>query len=351
MQKIIYDNSNYSKLSNYIADLNIKRIFLVCGRNVSNVPIVKYIKELEDQKKIEVTLFNDFHPNPTYESIVKGVEILKKSEANDIFAIGGGSAIDVAKCIKLYSSMRPDNGIFENCYLRQKIVENDRRLFAVPTTAGTGSEATQFAVIYYRGEKQSVSHKSIIPDTVLFDPSSLKTLSLYQRKVGMMDALSHSIESCWSINSTNESKEYSRIAINLILKNMESYLNNEVCGNTYMLKAANLAGHAINITQTTAGHAMSYKLTSLYGISHGHAVAICNAVLFPYMINHIDKCRDMRGERYLKDMFAELAEFMECKDMYEACDKYKNFLKVLNLEIPKIKENDLNILTDSINQA
>ena len=109
--------------------------------------------------------------------------------------------------------MRPDNGIFENCYLRQKIVENDRRLFAVPTTAGTGSEATQFAVIYYRGEKQSVSHKSIIPDTVLFDPSSLKTLSLYQRKVGMMDALSHSIESCWSINSTNESKEYSRIAI------------------------------------------------------------------------------------------------------------------------------------------
>ncbi len=101
------------------------------------------------------------------------------------------------------------------------IKPNNIPLLAVPTTAGTGSEATRFAVIYYGGNKQSVTSESLIPDAVVLDPDTLITLPLHQKKATMMDALCHSIESFWSINSTDESKEFSRTAIREILENAE----------------------------------------------------------------------------------------------------------------------------------
>ena len=145
----------------------------------------------------------------------------------------------------------------------------------MPTTAGTGSEATRYAVIYFDGEKQSISDYSCIPSAVLMDASVLKTLPIYQKKSTMMDAFCHAIESYWSVNSSEESRQYSRRAIQLIMENKDLYIGNDETGNTQMLKAAHLAGKAINLTQTTAGHAMCYKLTSLYGIAHGHAAALC----------------------------------------------------------------------------
>lgn len=83
------------------------------------------------------------------------------------------------------------------------------------------------------------------------------------------------IESWWSVNSTEESREYSRNALNILMFNMKNYLANKDDGNAEMLVASNYARKAINITQTTAAHAMSYKLTLLYGIPHGRAVFLC----------------------------------------------------------------------------
>ena len=263
-------------------------------------------------------------------------------------AIGGGSAIDVAKCIKLYSDMK---GKGENgSYLKQEIVPNDIPFLAVPTTAGTGSEATRYAVIYYDGSKQSISDYSCIPETVLFDPSVLKTLPIYQKKATMMDAFCHAIESFWSVNSTDESKQYSAEAIKMILANMDGYLANNDMANANMLKAANIAGKAINITQTTAGHAMCYKLTSLYGIAHGHAAALCDKVLFPYMIANTDKCIDSRGEEYLINTFKEIAKAMDCDMAEQAAEKFAAVIGKLELAVPKItSENDIDILKTSVN--
>ena len=82
-----------------------------------------------------------------------------------------------------------------------------------------------------------------------------------------------------------------------------------------MLEAANLAGKAINITQTTAGHAMAYKLTSLYQLAHGHAVALCDTQLIPFMAKHLDLCIDKRGVNYLEMKLQELANLFGCKDL------------------------------------
>ena len=234
-------------------------------------------------------------------------------------------------------------------YLQQKIVPNDIPLIAVPTTAGSGSEATRYAVIYFNGEKQSVAHVSCIPSVVLMDSSVLKTLPEYQKKSTMLDALCHAIESFWSVNSTEESRSYSRAAIQLILKNKDAYLANEESGNAEMLKAANIAGKAINITQTTAGHAMCYKLTSLYGIAHGHAAALCVSKLFPFMINHTEQCTDSRGKDFLEDIFGEIADAVGCENADLAVQRFDEILNDLELSVPAAEEKDFETLERSVN--
>jgi alcohol dehydrogenase class IV len=200
-------------------------------------------------------------------------------------AIGGGSAMDVAKCVKLYCAT-PGNGA-DGSFLKEEPVSARIPFLAMPTTAGTGSEATRYAVIYYEGKKQSVTHDSLIPETVLMDPACLKTLPLYQRKATMMDALCHAIESFWSVNSTEESKAYSRKAVKGVLKNIEAYLKNTEEGNAGMLVAAHEAGKAINITQTTAGHAMCYKITNLFNCAHGHAKAEVTVELYKLLAHKV----------------------------------------------------------------
>ena len=96
----------------------------------------------------------------------------------------------------------------------------DIPFLAMPTTAGTGSEATRYAVIYYDGKKQSVTHDSVVPDVAILEPKVLKTLPLYQKKCTMMDALCQGIESWWSMNSTDESKAREKME-KLLSKNGE----------------------------------------------------------------------------------------------------------------------------------
>ncbi len=342
MQQIIEAGNHYKQLDDYLLEKKIEKIFLVCGKSINRLEIGKYFDELE--KRIKVVRFSEFKPNPLYESVVEGVEVFKTEKCDSIIAVGGGSAMDVAKCIKLYSNMDDSQN-----YLKQSIVANTIPFIAVPTTAGTGSEATRFAVIYYKGNKQSISDYSCMPSAVVIDPSVLETLSEYQKKSTMMDALCHATESFWSVNSTEESQKYSAEAIKLVLENYKGYLANTAEGNRNMLKAANIAGKAINIGQTTAGHAMCYKLTSLYGIAHGHAAALCVSKLFLYMVGHTDKCIGPGGEERLKEVFRKLAVAYGCERPEQAAERFNEILNKLSLETPIPKGEDYEVLKNSVN--
>lgn len=329
---------SYNELNQYI----MGKVLLVCDDSIFFLKINDYLKD-----KNNIIRFSEFVPNPLYESVVKGVDIFHQENCDTILAVGGGSAIDVAKCIKLFSNMDPG----EN-YLLQSIIPNQIPLIAVPTTAGTGSEATQYAVVYFDGEKQSVSHYSCIPSVVLFDTSVLDTLPLYQKKCTMMDALCHSIESYWSVNSNETSKKYSESAIRIIMNNWEAYISGDNSRNELMLQASNIAGKAINITQTTAGHAMSYKLTSLYGIAHGHAVSLCVSRIWPFMVEHMDSCIDKRGKDYLYDIFMQIAHAMECNSVRQSILKFQSMICRLGLVAPSVVNvEEYEILKESVNQA
>ena len=331
MEQILLEPfDNYAEADKYIEKYSDGSIFLVCGKSFEKMRFYFHLQELK-ANGLEIVRFSDFHPNPSYDSVMAGVEKFRKEHSGIILAAGGGSALDVAKCIKLYSGKL-----------------HEIKLLAVPTTAGTGSEATKFAVIYRDGEKQSVTDENIIPNAVLFDPSTLNYLPMYHRKAAMLDALCHGIESFWSVNSTEKSQALSEKAITEILRNMESFLNNDAEGNKQMMLAAYTAGKAINITQTTAGHAMCYKLTSLYGIAHGHAAALCVNVLWTWMRDHMFACNDARGEEYLQMTLSRLEKlFRECAPL--GCKNFHELLKTLNLGNVAIPAEDIELLAETVN--
>ena len=336
MQKIL---KGYQNIETALEEVGSRNYMLVCDSSFPFLPI-------KDTLHAKI-VFDQFTSNPLYEQVCKGVEMFNGNHCDAIVAVGGGSTIDVAKCIKLYCKMDPVQN-----YLQQETKDSGVPLIAIPTTAGTGSESTRYAVIYFEGKKQSVTHESIIPNFAILEPKLLKTLPLYQKKCTMMDALCQGIESWWSVNSTDESKMLSKIAVQMIMQYWEDYIfhNTEEAAEGIMT-AANYAGQAINITQTTAPHAMSYKLTSMYGLPHGHAVALCLPAVWHYMIDHPEFCIDSRGKDDLLTVFDDIARALECASAEEAVHFMQNMLTVLELHHPEAKDRtaELEVLTDSVN--
>lgn len=327
-----------------------KKVLLVVD---SSFPFLSIRESIEGINVLFIK-FADFTPNPLYEQVCKGIELFKITHCDTILAVGGGSAIDVAKCIKLAVLAREGNSaiIPPEVNIRVECDGEKLPLIAIPTTAGTGSESTHNAVMYYEGAKQTVTNDGILPDYAILEPSVLKTLPLYQKKCTMMDALCQGIESWWSVNSTEESYEYSRIAIELIMANWRKYIfdNDDEAAAKIML-GANYGGRAINITATTAAHAMSYKITSLYGLPHGHAVAVCLPEVWQYMLNYPENCVDSRGYDYLLGVFTKISQSMGCQNVAEAILLFRQMMKEMELCNPVSESytSDVNLLTSSVN--
>lgn len=348
MQQIINGIDN---LPGILQEVGCKKLFLVIDSSYPFLNIKDAIEALPVEEKIK---FSDFTPNPLYEQVCKGIELLKSSMCDAILAVGGGSAIDVAKCIKLAVLAKEGNDALIPPIVNTRVECDGNKLpfIATPTTAGTGSESTHNAVMYYEGVKQTVTNDGILPDYAILEPSVLKTLPLYQKKCTMMDALCQGIESWWSVNSTKESYDYSCDCIELIMANWRKYIfeNDDEAAANIML-GANYGGRAINITATTAAHAMSYKITSLYGLPHGHAVATCLPEIWEYMLSHPDNCIDSRGKDYLLSIFQNIANAMGVESPYAARDIFTCMMRDMELQNPVSNNRleELEILSKSVN--
>lgn len=348
MQKII---NGLAQLPEILKEVGCKKLFLVIDSSYPFLNIKDAIEALPVAEKVK---FSDFTPNPLYEQVCNGIELLNTSHCDTILAVGGGSAIDVAKCIKLAVLAEEGSAAIIPPLVSQRLPIDGSKIpfIAIPTTAGTGSESTHNAVMYYEGAKQTVTNDGVLPDYAVLEPTVLKTLPLYQKKCTMMDALCQGIESWWSVNSTEESYEYSRKAIELIMANWRKYIfeNDDEAAAQIML-AANYGGRAINITQTTAPHAMSYKITSLYKLPHGHAVALCLPEVWTYMIEHTEECIDKRGSEYLMGVFDEIARSIGVSTPVEAIALFRDMMKAMELGNPvsENREVDLEVLASSVN--
>ena len=210
--------------------------------------------------------------------------------------MGGGSVLDIGKSVSIFSTNKGniEDYLFKKISFRKKGIP----LILIPTTAGTGSEATHFAVIFKEKTKYSLADEKFIQgDYIIVDPELTYSLPKRVTAYTGMDAFCQGVESFWNINSTDESKEYAKKAIKLIMNNIEKAVNSPDEESRYnMAIAANYAGKAINITKTTATHAISYPITSYFNVPHGLAVAltISSMIIFNAGVNKNDVL-DPRG--------------------------------------------------------
>ena len=317
-----------------------------------------YLKESFQRVGLDYVSFTDYQPNPNYDDVLKAVNLFRVEGCDSVISVGGGSSIDVAKCVKLFAPMEGDGRAtrFTDMPLRYSGIPH----VSIPTTAGTGSESTHFAVCYVDGTKVSVAADCLHPDAVLIDPTLLAGLPNYQKKCTLLDALAQAIESCWSVRSSEESRAYSKRAIPAIVSNWEAYLGGDANAAREIAIAANLAGKAINLTTTTAAHAMSYKLTSLYGIPHGHAVAVCLPLVWEKLI---DECaKEDREERVaaVEQTWTRLNQIgglmccqgvSETRDPQLGCQGFKEICRTMSLPDEWIPGDlsDIPVLTESVN--
>jgi len=294
-QKEYFAYNAISNLKNILKREKAKNIFLVTGKISFEL---SGAREKLAEQELNYHRFSAFSPNPKIEDIENGFHEFKQGNYDSIVAIGGGSSIDVAKTIKLFH--------FHNT---KSLVP----LIAIPTTAGSGSEATYFIVYYIGKEKQSEGNPKVtLPNYSICDPQLTFSLPKETTASTGLDAFAQAVESYWCINSIQDSKKLAEKSINLTLKNLEKAVHNpDRDSRENMMKAADLAGKAINITKTTASHSIAYPITSYFNIPHGHAAALTLAEMLEYSSEVTDEdCSDKRGASYVKETIDDLLKIL-----------------------------------------
>ncbi len=345
MQNIVIYPGAILELQTTLMQLKTRKVFLVTGKkSFESCGAKEKLQWLFDSYK--VTHFYDFQTNPDSKDVIKGVQLFDQAKCEIIVSVGGGSVIDIAKLINYYH--KPGINTIEegNIKIKNPVLVTH---ISLPTTAGSGAETTHFAVMYIGNTKYSISHLHLIPDYAIIDPELHYSQTPYQKAVSGADALAQSIESFWSVQSTEESRLYSEKALGLIWNNLPDVVNKgDKTAHLKLAVGANLAGRAINIAKTTAPHALAYGFTKHTSLPHGHAVAL-SLPFFMYSHNHatIGNCNDPRGVLHIRKVMKKINETIHC-EANTSESAIKDFLKNIRVEIDFKK---LNISKELFSQA
>ncbi len=265
-----YNFKNFDDLKKFIDQKKFEKIFLITGKK-------SYFKSGAEKKISPILRFKKIYnyfklsPYPEIKELKIIIDLINKFNPDLILAIGGGSVIDYAKIAKLnIDSKNLKTNIIEG-YKAKKCF----KLAAIPTTAGSGAEVTENAVIYINKKKYSVEGREVKPDYHFLIPELIVDSAKTIKSSAGFDAISQAIESLISIKSNKSSVMYAQKSLRLSLENFENFVNKPNYNNSMRMSiAANLSGKAINISKTTAPHALSYPFTAYFDIPHGQAVSL-----------------------------------------------------------------------------
>lgn len=353
LDKYNHHSENISSLQRILGQHRPKRVLMVTGKRSfassgAKQAILPYLSNFN------VEFFSDFNPNPEIEDIKKGVGLVQELQPDMVVAVGGGSVMDIAKSINILAA----HG--KNCTDlitgKAEIQVKGRSLVAIPTTSGSGSEATQFAVVYVDKKKYSLDHQYLLPDYAITDATLTHNLSPTLTAICGFDALSQGIESFWAVNATSESKRYAAKAIELIIGAIAAaVLNPTPLVRKKMCEGAHFAGKAINISRTTAPHAMSYRLTIDHNIAHGHAVGLTLGKFLLINANsESTEVNDPRGNPYVATTMQALYKLIGGETAKDCSNLLYELMTTIGLET-KLEtlgihsESEINNIVDGVN--
>lgn len=315
----------------------IDNVLVVTGPNISKRGLADSMYESFDKNGIKYSIYNRTSNNPTTANVEEGYDIYTAGKCEAIVAFGGGSPMDCAKAIGARVS-NPTSGLMSMAGMF-RVKKKPPVLFAVPTTAGTGSEATVAAVITDENEhhKFTINDPKLIPDVAVLDPCIIVNLPKQLTATTGMDALTHAVEAYTNILSRPTDKK-ARRAVRLIFRYLpEVYRDGEnLRAREKMLEASYEAGRAFTRSCVGYVHAIAHTLGGLYGTPHG----LANAVILPHVL-----------ELYGKAVYKPLAELADVADVSGGSDREKaeNFIAAIRqmnakMDIPEhleIKDEDV----------
>jgi len=327
-------------IKKFIDDTSFKKIFVLCGKKsfvTSGAEI--FFKELLNNK--ETKLFYKSSELPVLEELIKIINKIKSFKPDLILAIGGGAVIDYAKIANVVD-IRDDLAdlIVNYSYPFKK---KYTKLAVIPTTAGSGAEVTSNAVIYVNGIKHSFESELLLPDNFFLIPEFLMSAPNKIKASAGFDAIAQAIESLVSKKSNDQSVEYASKSLRISVNSYIAFLNDPNLKNaTEMSIASNLAGKAISISKTTAPHAASYPFTSLFNISHGHAVGLFFESFFKFNYDNLERSETSFDLRKRFDLIFNLFSVKNIDDFNS---------KITLLKKQAELEDNLGILNINIKQS
>jgi alcohol dehydrogenase len=331
--RIIFGGGALAQLRKNADGFGPARALLVTGRTAMRKSGVtgKIISELGTER---VAVFDQVEPNPSAATVDRGVEICRKEKCGLIIGLGGGSPLDAAKAIAALVNNPGRAGE----YLEGKELKHPGLpLIAIPTTSGSGSEVTPFAILTIPEKhlKYSLRNQILYPRVAIIDPLLTASLPPRQTAATGLDVLAHALESLWSKNHQPLAALFAERAIELIFLHLvRAYRNGEDAkARIGMAEASMLGGLAISQTGTTAIHPASYPLTYDFGFEHGLACAI-------FIPSFLRINRPVLGDR-----FARLLRILALKDLESLEEKIRNLM--MEVEAPiclreiGVKEKDI----------
>ena len=322
-----FNFSSVKEIKSLLKDKSFRKILLLCGQNSFEASGASNLfKDLLKDKELKI--FKKKSSYPELSELKQIIISLKDFSPDLILAVGGGSVLDYAKTANvLTESKNLESEISASNY---KIKKKFTKLAAIPTTAGSGAEVTSNAVIYIDKVKYSVEGEFLKPDFFFLIPELVMTGSNKIKSSAGFDAIAQAIESLISKKSNDKSVNFAEKSLKISFKYYLDYLNKPTIENTSaMCQAANLSGEAISISKTTAPHAVSYPFTSIYGISHGHAVSL---TLNKFLRFNYSNLKNSKCNFDLKKRFEMMFNTANLKDI-ESFDKFiENLKKKANLE-------------------
>lgn len=325
----------------------IERVLVVTDEDIVRIGLIDKTLEALKKNRIAYTLYSSVQPNPTIQNIEDGLQIYNNSNCRGVIAFGGGSPIDCAKIIAARATNKKPvikmKGLF-------KVWRKLPYLVAVPTTAGTGTEATIVAVITdpENREKFAITDLKLGPAACILDPELLLGLPPHLTAATGMDALTHAVEAYVGVIGTSQTDKWALEAVKLVFSNLEnSYRNGEdIEAREAMLLASHYGGKAFTRAYIGYVHAVAHNLGGIYGIPHG----LANAIVLPWIL---DLSKDVRAGK-----LAELAVNVGLGDDTEneivLADLFINAIRKMNktMEIPshvkEIREEDITMLAERI---
>lgn len=336
-------DSMRQKLGDLAKQYDATSAIIITDAGISDLGYVDIAQESLEQAGISVVIFDRVVADPPIEVVEEAIELARANQCNLVIGLGGGSPIDTAKIVALYS-----NDFHSVNELLEADISGFKKmpLFAIPTTAGTGAEATFVSVITAKdGSKKAIYTPKILPDVAILDATLTLKLPRHITAATALDAMVHCIEAYTSRTKKNPISDALAVkGLQMLWSNFHTVLHHgdDIDARADMLLGSTLAGIAFVNASVAAVHGLSYPLSINFHVPHGHANALVMCSVFTF---NLPVAASLYAELARAVMPIDTSGMTDLKAAHQFINQLKDFLKTSGL---KYRLNELDITGQDI---